>query len=265
MIWTNWLNVLSVWSTLPTQEACHAYTHSVSSASIKHRKPKKVPFQPRKDTSSVQRATTNPSYPIRSVFKLHRYFEAGKVTAVVKDLQNAQEQENMMNICRRCRMKNNSVAYCFDCTMPMCGDCLLKHNQRTANEAHMAITVTAKTISVLICKFHREFVEDFCSQCFTFACSTCHKTVDKGHKFRSFTMQHDTHNTNFLQKIDKEVKYIDIILQSVAQIKDDSYMLVSAQMKRLSISFDMQISQGICRRFLLAMLYFRLQHLPQNC
>ena len=48
-------------------------------------------------------------------------------------------------------------------------------------------------------------------------------------------MQHDTHNTNFLQKIDKEVKYIDIILQSVAQIKDDSYMLVSAQMKRLSI------------------------------
>ena len=173
--------------------------------------------------------------PKGSVLKLRRYFVAGKVTAVVKDLQNAQEQENMMNICRRCRMKNNSVSYCFDCAMPMCDDCLLKHNQRTANEAHMAITVTAKTISVLICKLHREFVEDFCSQCFTFACSTCHKTVHKGHKFRSFTMQRDAHNANFLQKIDKEVKNIDILLQSVAQIKDDSYMLVSAQMKRLSI------------------------------
>ena len=171
--------------------------------------------------------------PKGSVFKLSRYFVAGKVTAVVRDLQNAQEQENMMNICRRCRMKNNSVAYCFDCTMPMCGDCLLKHNQRTANEAH--ITVATKTISVLICKFHQEFIEDFCSQCFTFACSTCRITFHKGHKFRSFTMQCDKHDANFIYTIDKEVENIDILLQSVTQIKDDSYMLVSAQMKQLSI------------------------------
>ena len=96
------------------------------------------------------------------------------------------QNEPDAHLCICCQGKLDAVMYCFSCGKAMCLFCLEDHNKTGSTQDHFTVDVSKETIIHFICSIHDQFFRNFCLDCGSAACSSCHGTLHEGHKLEDF-------------------------------------------------------------------------------
>ncbi len=89
-------------------------------------------------------------------------------------LLKVQQQTSNETICGSCEGQNKLEAYCEDCALPICSDCINVHKKMKSHNIVPFGSEADKLMPVVMCSQHsNETIKYYCIDCKTLVCSKC--------------------------------------------------------------------------------------------
>lgn len=169
--------------------------------------------------------------------------------------------------CGTCEEHNKAVAYCEDCSSPICPDCDSGHKRIRALKRHSVVSLnesqpTASTVSVP-CIFHPdEAVKYYCSSCSCLVCSEClfaHKEHDSGRIDDSELLKKEREElqsvlpeveeaispiVNAIEKINEVVKRIQVNKEQAKKEIDEAFRQITDAVEKRRLELMQEVENS---------------------